>query len=395
MIEKFAEIINRENKHILSTYKRIPVEILKGEGCYLYTRDNRKILDLFGGLAVNLFGYRNETINNAIVKQIENYIHISNYFFQPEQIYLAEKLKQLTGFEKVFFANSGTEAIEAAIKISRKYFLNSSKNHLFAFSGSFHGRTLGSLSLTARYSYREQFQPLLPNVIHINFNSIDDLLKNINQNTAAIFIECIQGEGGIIPANDEFIKELNILRNKYNFLIIADEIQSGMGRTGSFCAYTQFGLNADIIVLAKGLGGGLPLGAVIVNKKLENIFDYGEHGSTFGGNPAACAAGNAVLSLLNNQVLQNNIDLGYYLNNLLIEIQKKYIYKIKQIRGRGLMIGIEVFNDANKIAEELLNENILVNVTNKNVIRLLPPYIITKNEINSFIKKFDAVLSKL
>ncbi len=390
-----SELISLEEKDFFHTYKRLPIVIDKGDGCYLYTNTGEKILDMFGGLAVNVLGYNHFKMNNAIKEQVDKYIHISNLFYQEKQIALADKIKKLSGFEKVFFCNSGTEAIEAAIKLIRKFFFGTEKTTLVSFTGSFHGRTMGALSLTARKNYREQFQPLLPDVIHLEFNSINDLDKHINYKTAGVFIECLQGEGGIYPATNQFIDKLNELKQKFSFIIAADEIQSGIGRTGSFSAFTQFSLNADIIVMAKGIGGGLPLGAIAGNKRVENVFTYGEHGSTFGGNPVAAASGIVVMEELESGLMQKNKLSGEILISKLIEIAIKYPDKIKEIRGMGLMIGVELFTSGKPIVEEMLKHNVLVNTTNDHVIRLLPPYIITKTEIELFCFKFEKVISSI
>lgn len=382
-----------EQQDFFHTYKRLPIVIERGEGCYLYAASGEKILDMFGGLAVNVLGYSHPAINSAIEEQIKKYIHISNIFYQEKQIALADKILQLSGFKKVFFSNSGTESTEAAIKAVRKYFLGTEKKTLVSFSGSFHGRTMGALSLTARKKYRDQFAPLLPDVRHLEFNSIKDLNENIDESTAAIFIECIQGESGINIVSQEFIDVINVLKQRYGFIVVADEIQSGVGRTGRLHGYEHFGLDADIVVLAKGIGGGLPLGAILGNERVENVFTYGEHGSTFGGNPVAAACGYAIFSEFENGLIFKIIAAGEYLTGKLNELKDKHNEKIIQVRGKGLMIGVEMHFPAQVIVDKLMQEGVLVNCTNENVIRLLPPYIITEEDINLFIEKFDKVLA--
>ena len=386
------DLSKQEEKDFFHTYKRLGIVIERGEGCYLYSSSGEKILDMFGGLAVNVLGYGHKKMNNAIKEQVDKYIHISNLFYQEKQIALAEKIKQLSGAEKVFFCNSGTEAAEAAIKLVRKYFLGKDKTTLVSFTGSFHGRTMGALSLTARKKYREQFQPLLPGVKHLEYNSVTELESGIDENTAAIFIECLQGEGGVNPAQPEFINKLNELKERYGFLIAADEIQSGVGRTGTFNAFTQFGLDADIIIMAKGIGGGLPLGAIAGNRRVAEVFTYGEHGSTFGGNPVAAASGIVVMEELEGGLMQSNKTMGELLLNKLHSIKNKYPGKIKDIRGMGLMTGAELFFPGEKVINELMKHNVLVNCTNENVIRLLPPYIIGEKEIDMFCDNFEKVL---
>ncbi len=389
LLQKYSDL---ENQDFFHTYNRLPIVIERGEGCYLYTNKGEKILDMFGGLAVNVLGYNHPVINSAIEAQIKKYIHISNYFYQEKQIALADKILQLSGFKKVFFSNSGTEAIEAAIKLVRKYFLGTPKKTLVSFSGSFHGRTMGALSLTARKKYRDQFAPLLPDVKHLEFNSIKDLNDNINETTAAIFIECIQGEGGINMANIEFIDVINVLKQKYGFIVVADEIQSGVGRTGRLHGYEHFGLEADVVVLAKGIGGGLPLGAILGSSRVENVFSYGEHGSTFGGNPVAASCGHVIFEEFENGLIFHIIKMGDYLISKLNSLKEKYSGKIKEVRGKGLMIGVELNFDGQSLVQKLIDEGVLANCTNGNVIRLLPPYIITETDIDYFIEKFDKVL---
>ncbi len=389
------DLKTQEENDFFHTYKRLQIEIERGEGCFLYTSSGDKILDMFGGLAVNVLGYGHKKMNDAIKSQVDKYIHISNLFYLDKQIALAEKIKQLSGFEKVFFCNSGTEATEAAIKAVRKFFLGTEKTTLVSFTGSFHGRTMGALSLTARKKYREQFQPLLPDVKHLEFNSVAELETEINDKTAAVFIECLQGEGGINPAQAEFITKLNELKKKYGYIIAADEIQSGVGRTGTFNAFTQFGLDADIIIMAKGIGGGLPLGAIAGNKRVENVFTFGEHGSTFGGNPVAAASGLVVMEELEQGLMQKNKSNGEILLSTLNSIKQKYPAKIKEVRGMGLMLGVELTSPGQAVVDELMKRNALVNCTNENVIRLLPPYIIAETEIELFCVKFDEVISNL
>jgi len=390
-MNKLKQLQQTEDKDFFHTYKRLPIVIERGEGCYLYTDKNEKILDMFGGLAVNVLGYNHPAINKAIEDQTKKYIHISNLFYQEKQVSLGDKILELSGFKKIFFSNSGTESCEAAIKISRKFFHGTEKNKLVSFSGSFHGRTMGALSLTARKKYRDQFLPLLPDVKHLQYNDITDL-NNISDKTAAVFIECIQGEGGVNEVKKEFVNRINELKNKFVFLIVADEIQSGVGRTGKIHGFEHYGLDADIVILAKGIGGGLPLGAVLGNERVKDVFEYGEHGSTFGGNPVAAACGLVVFMELENGLMDRINHISKYLFEKLYELKAKLPDKINDVRGRGLMIGIELAFDGSEVVQKLLKENILVNCTNQNVIRLLPPYIINEADIDMFIEKFEKVI---
>jgi acetylornithine aminotransferase len=392
LFEKYSAL---EQRDFFTTYKRLPVLIERGEGCYLYTPNGGKILDMFAGLAVNVLGYNHPVINKTVENQVKKFIHISNYFLQESQIKLAGKILGLTGFKKIFFSNSGTESIEGAIKISRKLFYGTNKKDLISFSGSFHGRTMGALSLTARKKYRDRFAPLLPNIKQLSFNSIEDLNMNVNEETAAVFIECIQGEGGINMANSEFVDKINELKKKYGFIVVADEVQSGVGRTGRLHGFEHFDLDSDLVILAKGIGGGFPLGAILGNESAADVFSYGDHGSTFGGNPVAAACGLAIFNELEKGLLNRVNEVSKYFFDKLNSLKQKHKNRIKEVRGKGLMIGIELQSDGLLVAEKLLADGVLVNCTNGNVIRLLPPLIISENDVSTFIDKLDKALLDL
>jgi acetylornithine/N-succinyldiaminopimelate aminotransferase len=296
--------------------------------------------------------------------------------------------------DKVFLTNSGTEAAEASLKLIRKKYGPSKV--IYSISGSFHGRTYGALSLTAREKYKAGFEPLLPGIGTIQFNDTEDLINKINSNTAAVFIELIQGEGGINETSAEFISELLSLREKYGFLIAADEIQSGIGRTGKPFAYNHYNFTPDIVLTAKAIGGGLPLGAMLVSKNLDNVFSPGNHGTTFGGNPVSCAAGLVVLEEVFEKGLLDKVNnLGAYFKEQLERIKSKYPDKISEVRGKGLMLGVE-FSFAGKIiSDDMLKRKIITNITNENVLRLLPPLIISREETDLFLSEFDDVLQSM
>lgn len=391
-IMELGKLIEAEERNFFHTYKRLNIKIEKGDGCYLYTDKGDKILDMFGGLAVNILGYNNAKINDVIESQLKKYIHLSNLFYQEPQIVLAEKLTSLSGYNKIFFSNSGTEAIEAALKLIRKYYYNNSKKEIISFTGAFHGRTMGALSLSGRDKYKKYFGPFLENFLTLKFNSKIDLEKNVNENTAAVFLEYIQGEGGINAVTEQFIDALAELREKYGFLIAADEIQAGVGRTGKLHSFEHFRLKPDIVILAKGIGGGLPLGAVLGNERVENVFEFGDHGSTFGGNPVSAAAGLAILNELENGLMNNAKRIGEYLISELKKIQNAKPGKIKEVRGKGLMIGIETSINCKDIVNDMIMKKVLVNCTNENVIRLLPPLIIGKKEADIFLESIIGVI---
>lgn len=384
---------NQENYLFFNTYSRFPIKITGGEGVYLYDDQGNRYLDMFAGLAVNALGYSHPKILQVIHDQSNKYIHISNFFIQEAQIRLAETLLKTSEYRKIFLCNSGTEGIEGAIKIARKWGKQNGKNNIISFSNAYHGRTLGALSLMDREKYRNGYGRFLPDCTIVKFNDVQNLKKSVTDSTCAVFLEFIQGESGVIPASENFIDELREIKNKFNFLIVADEIQTGLGRTGKLFSYEHYSLKPDIVVVAKALGGGLPLGAILGNDKVADIFEPGTHGSTFGGNPVACAAGKVVLDeLLNNNLIENAKSTGEFLYLQLNNLKNLFPNTIKDVRGRGLMIGVEFFNDCLKIRNALLEHKIIVNCTGGNVLRLLPPLIILPQQITEFISTFKKIL---
>ncbi|MBS1514490.1 MAG: aminotransferase class III-fold pyridoxal phosphate-dependent enzyme [Bacteroidetes bacterium] len=383
------DIAEKEKKYFFQTYKRLPLNVEKGEGVFLYT-DKGKFLDMFGGLAVNVLGYNNKKVNEAIISQINKFSHLSNNFYQESQIEFAEKLLSLSGFNRIFLSSTGTEAIEGAIKLVRKHFNSDTKRELISFKGGFHGRTYGSLSLTTKDKYRRGFEPFLPGVHHLIYNSIDDLRRTVNENTAAVFLEFIQGEGGIYSADCSFVDALNELKEKYGFLIIADCIQCGAGRTGKFLSIHHYKCNVDICVTAKGIGGGLPVSALMAKEYLNECFHAGDHGTTFGGNPVACAAGVAALEEIESYAMKNAETIGLYLKRGMLVLQNQYPDKIKDVRGAGLMLGIELGNVIPEVlVEKLFERKVLVNLTNISCVRLLPPLILNEEQADLFLTAFE------
>ncbi|HSL93312.1 MAG TPA: acetylornithine transaminase, partial [Bacillota bacterium] len=292
-----TNLLHDDSRYLLNVYKRMSLVVEKADGCYLIDRDGRRYLDMVGGIAVNGLGYADPEIRAAISGQLENYIHLSNFFVSPAVVGLARLLVEHTFAGKVFFTNSGTEAVEAALKLVRKYgnAKSETKTDVVAFHDSFHGRTYGGMSLTGRAKYREPFAPAVPGIKHVRLNDLGDLRNAVSADTCAVFIEMIQGESGVRPLNQAFVTEIIRLAAEHDVLIVADEIQTGLGRTGRLFAHEHFGLVPDLMTVGKSLGGGLPLGALLVSGRLENVLAPGEHGSTFGGNPVACAAGSVVL----------------------------------------------------------------------------------------------------
>jgi acetylornithine/N-succinyldiaminopimelate aminotransferase len=384
----------RESAAFLHTYKRLPLEIERGEGMYLFAPDGTPYLDLFAGIAVNALGHAHPAILRAIQEQASRYIHVSNYFLQEPQISLAELLVKHGGYPRVFFANSGTETVEGAIKIARRWGSSRGKTALVAFSNAFHGRTMGALSLMDRPNYRDGFGPFLDHCIVSEFNDPSSLRTTVTPATAAVIVEFIQGEGGIRPVSREFVQTLEELRAKFGFLLIADEIQSGLGRTGKFFGFEHYQTKPDLVVLAKPIGGGLPLGAILATEEVASVIEPGMHGTTFGGNPVACAAGCAVIrEIMEHDLMANARAMGAYLQDRLIALQREFPGLVKEVRGHGLMVGMELTTGGDPIVGALRTEKkILLNCTDKTVLRFVPPLIIRREHIDAAVGALRDVL---
>ncbi len=389
--------IETEKKIFFHNYARLPIAVTHGEGVWLVGDDGTRYLDMIAGIGVNALGYGDNRLAEAISSQSAKLIHASNLFMMHPQFELAEKLLALSGLSKLFFANSGTEAIEAAIKIARKWagqFGDPDKKEVLSLSNCFHGRTYGAMSLTAKPKYVDGFEPLLAGTGMINFNDINDLEEKVSIKTAAVFIEVVQGEGGIHRISQPFIDRLKELREQYNFLIVADEIQAGCGRTGTFFSYTQVNVEPDLVCLAKPLGGGLPLSAVIGIEKVADVLTYGNHGTTFGGNPVACAAGIAMINAIHDDHLMENAEkIGSFINDEVLKMAAKHP-QILGIRQYGLMIGITVDKEAKYYAGKALEKHVLINATSVNVIRLLPPLVISQKEAQHCINVLDEIFTE-
>ena len=385
-----------DKKYVLNTYKRTALDIVKGDGAYVYDVNGEKYLDMFSGIAVLHLGHNDKGLNDAIIHQLNNYSHLSNYFASEPVVALAKKLVENSFASKVFFANSGTEANEGALKLAVKWGkeIKKEKTEVISTLNGFHGRSTGALALTGQPTKQEPFSSILPKVNYIGYNSIEDLKATVNENTCAIFLEAIQGEGGIVELDLEFVKELQLLREKYNFLIIMDEIQAGLGRTANeLFAFEAYGVKPDLATLAKGIGGGLPLGVLLVSEKLENVFKPGDHGTTFGGNPLACAAGNYVLGKVLDKIFMDSVkENAKYLRDSVEALKTKYPKLITDIRGRGFMLGLEMGEFAEKTKETAFEKNMLLNVTSTTVLRLIPRINITKSELDEFLTKFEEIL---
>lgn len=381
---------------VLNLYQRINLNIVRGDGAFLYDNQGQSYLDMFSGIAVNSLGHGNVKVRAAIIEQLDQYLHLSNYFPSASVVSLAQRLVDNSFASKVFFTNSGTEANEAAIKLARKYgrSRHAEKIEILSFHGSFHGRTIGGMSLTGQPKYKESFGQVLPYVEHVLFDDISDLTAKVSDKTCAFFLELIQGEGGIKSVSEDFIEKLIYLADKHDFLIVVDEIQTGLGRTGDLFAYQHYPFTPHIVTTAKSLGGGLPLGAMLVAPALETILVPGDHGTTFGGNPVACAAGTAAFDIMIAEDFLSDVKAkGAYLIEQLNHLKCAHPDIILDIRGRGLMLGIEMAeNHANTIKASALNQGLLLNVTSGNIIRLLPPLTISYPEIHQFFDIFSKLL---
>lgn len=341
-------------------------------------------------------GYNHPRINAAIMGQMKRYLHVSNTFYQDTQVELGELLLKSSGFSKIFFTNSGTEAIEGAIKLSRKWGKVQGKETIFGLTNSFHGRTFGAMSITGRDKYRDGYEPLLPNTRILKFNDVDELEKNVDDKTLAIVLEFIQGEGGINLVSPEYVAKLKQLRSAFGFLIVADEIQSGMGRTGKMFAYQHYDIEPDVVVVAKAVGGGLPLGAFLGNGRVADVFTPGVHGTTFGGNPVACAAGLATVhEILHGGVMENAAAMGAHLQDKLKGLRNSMPDLIRDVRGRGLMVGLDLTFDGTEVINRLIEKKVLLNLTDTTVIRWLPPLIVNEEHIGVAVEAVAATLSEM
>lgn len=388
-------LIEKEQKYILQTYKRYPILIDRAYGTKIYDIYGNEYLDFLGGIAVNVVGHCHPNVITAIERQIRRYLHVSNYFYQDVQIEYSSKFLEISGYDKIFFTNSGTEAIEGALKIVRRWGNHRNKQKIISFTGGFHGRTYGSLSLMDKPHYKESMGPFLDNIKILEYNNSEALLNNIDDNTAGVFLEFIQGEGGLAKVSNSFVERLMELKKKINFLIVADEVQSGMFRTGKLFSFEHYNIKPDIVTIAKGFGGGLPLGGILVQSHLQNIFEKGMHGTTFGGNPVACVAGLATLNVIYPNLLSQINDISKYLWNRLENVKDKFSEKVKEVRGLGLMCGLVLNFEANRLVEKLLEKKVITNATSRNVLRLVPPLIISKEDVDTFYHRLEDALAEI
>src|SRR3989441_4561283 len=415
-----ARALRDDARYLMNTYKRPPVVFSHGKGCYLYDHRGRKYLDFLGGIAVNALGHAHPRLVRVIRREAARAIHVSNLFHNPYQGPLARRLAQWSGMDRVFFTNSGTEAIEGALKLARLYARQKSgesssssaaasahsaagtfaeapggtRTRILALENSFHGRTFGALAITSTAKYREPFAPLLPDAAFVRFNDAADLEAKFDDRVFAIVIEAVQGEGGVYPVSEAFWNRARELATQYGAALIADEIQCGLGRTGRYFAYQKFSAKPDIVVAAKPLAGGLPLGAILCTEAIASAISPGLHGTTFGGGPLACAAALEFLNTVDDEKLLANIRArGAELQAGLAELQQRFDF-IREVRGEGLMVGVELSVEGAPFVAEALRRGLLINCTHDFTLRLLPPFIVTARQVREFLSRLEIVLAK-
>jgi len=390
-------ILRDANQFLMPTYKRQPIVFTHGRGCYVYDSRGKKYLDFLGGIAVNALGHAHPRIVKVIRREAARAIHLSNLFHNSFQGPLARKLAQWSGMDRVFFSNSGAEAIEGALKLARLNGRTSAdalgsparKHRVLALENSFHGRTFGAVSVTATEKYRLPFAPLVPGVEFVRFNDVADLESKFDDTVCAILLETIQGEGGIFPVSADFWNRARALATKNGALLIADEIQCGLGRTGRFFAYQKFSSKPDVVVVAKPLAAGLPLGAILTSEAVAQRVSPGLHGTTFGGGPLACATALEFLSIIEDEELLENIrERGAELREGLSALATKFPF-IREIRGEGLMIGIELSIDGAPFVQRALLKGLLINCTHDFTLRFLPPFLVTRAQVRQFLRLLE------
>ena len=385
-------LYEEDKKNYLPTFKRFPLAFIKGKGSRLWDADGKEYIDMLAGIAVNNLGHCHPKVVSAIQAQAAELIHISNFFVSPPQVALSKLLVDLTHLKHVFLTNSGAESVEGAIKVARKYASKHNKGgEIISMVNSFHGRTLATIA-TGQKKYQQGFAPIPAGFSQVAFNDLEALKAVINDQTAAVIMEPVQGEGGIIPANEQYLQGVRKLCDDNNVLLIFDEIQTGVGRTGKMFAKDHFNVQPDIMTLAKGLGGGMPVGAFLCNEKVGNAIDYGDHGTTFGGNPLASAAALATLkAILEEGLVERSLEKGEWIMKT-VRSWASIHPMIKEVRGLGMMIGIQLDRPAAPIVKALLDDGIIVNGTAESVIRLVPPLNISDEDIEKVLGKLKSLI---
>lgn len=389
------KLIDESEKYLIHSYNRYPIVLDHGEGVYLYDTEGKKYLDFGGGIAVCALGYGNEEFNQALTEQIEKGIHFSNYFYSEPLMRAAKGLAKAAGMDKVFMANSGTEANEGALKLARKYAImqgHENRHDIISMNKAFHGRSMGALSVTGTAKYREPFEPMLTGVTFADYNDLDSVKAAVTDRTYAIIVEAIQGEGGIYPADPAFLKGIRDICDEHDIMMICDEIQCGMGRSGKMFAYQQYGVQPDIVTMAKGIGNGIPVGAMATTEKIAQALVPGDHGTTFGGNPLACAAVAETLAIFDRENIPAHVEqMGQYLGECLEHlVQTKEV--AVQSRGMGLMRGLELSEPAGSYITEALEKGVIFMSAGTHVIRFIPPLVIEKKDIDEMIAILEQIL---
>jgi predicted acetylornithine/succinylornithine family transaminase len=381
-------LIKKARQYLANTYTRFPIVVTKGEGCWLWDLDGRRYLDFLAGIAVCNLGHVNPNVYDGVIAQAKKLFHVSNLFYTEPQIKAAEILVERSFGDKVFFCNSGAEANEAAIKLARRYSwkkYGEGRHEVIVMENSFHGRTIATVSATGQPKFQEGFAPLLEGFICVPFNRVDSVAERLSGKTCAVMIELIQAEGGVYPAKKEYVKKLRDMTANKDILLIIDEVQTGIGRTGRFFAYEHYDIEPDIISLAKALGNGFPVGAIIGKEHVMEAFEPGTHASTFGGNPMGAAAITATLNtLIDGGIIKHCEEVGKYLHKGLVSLKKRYPFVV-DVRGMGLIWGIELSIDGDELVKEFLKEGVIINCVKGKILRLVPPLIVKKEEVDIFI----------
>ena len=389
------DVVEMEKKYLIQTYARSPIVIERGKGCWVWDIQGKKYLDFVSGLGVNALGHAHPRILKALREQAGKTIHVSNLYYHPYQGPLAAALAKITGMDRAFFCNSGTEAVEGAIKLARAYAGRGrkGKSEVVSLDNSFHGRTIGALSATGQGKYRQDFEPLVPGFRFCRFNDVKDLEAQVNENTCAVILEPIQGEGGIFEVSREFMEAAGRLARKSKAVLIFDEIQSGLGRTGDYLASKVYDVKPDVILLAKPLAAGLPLAAILAREAVACGLGAGMHGTTFGGGPLACRVALEFLAVLEEEkVLRNVRKMGEYFRRRLVDLKKKYPF-IREIRGRGLMLALDLAIPSRPFVQAALEQGVIINSTHETVLRFLPPLIVEKKHVDQLASALDSIFA--
>lgn len=394
------KILDESSRYLMNTYNRFPLVIRKGRGMRVWSVEGKEYFDFVGGVAVNCLGHCHPKVVIALQKQAQRLIHISNYYHIEPQIKLAKILVEHSFADKVFFCNSGAEANEGAIKLARKYFRDlpaQNRYEIITALNSFHGRTLATLTASGQEKIKVGFDPLVPGFRHAEFNDIDALEQAINKETCAIMLEPIQGESGVKMPDPDYLRDVRELCDRHGILLILDEVQTGIGRTGKLFAYEHYGITPDIMTIAKGLGGGVPIGAVLATDKVAVAFQPATHGSTFGGNPLTCAAAVATVEVIleDDFILDQCRRMGKYFRKRLEDLKKEFPSIIADVRGMGLLIGMELTRDGAPVVNACMERGILINCTAGNILRFMPPLIITEKDIDHLVDVLEQILDRL